>query len=144
MNEYTVELRIFGKELDPSTITAALELEPTLVRTAGEMKSPTTAWEDGMWAYNGFSQLEGSKVWPSLEEGLTFILMKLSPVREKLEHYKKTFTVMLWCGHFQSKWNSSFTLSPPTLQMLADLGVDLIVDNYSSAENPAETGSNQD
>lgn len=62
MDEYTVELRIFGKELDASAITAGLGLEPTLVRSAGEMKSPTSPWEEGMWAYNGFSQSNGGKV----------------------------------------------------------------------------------
>jgi hypothetical protein len=134
MNEYTVELRIYGKGLDPSAITDALSLQPSLVRKPGEKKDTSTSWEDGMWAYNGFPECNGSKVWESLEEGLTFMLEKLQPIRSKLETYKKHFKAILWCGHFQSELNSSFTLSPRTLQMLGDLGVELFMDNYRATE----------
>lgn len=134
MNEYTVELRIYGKDLNPSVITNDLHLEPTLVRKRGDKRDKNTCWEEGMWAYNGFPESDGSKVWVSLEEGLAFTLEKLQPIRSKLENYKRTFKVMLWCGHFQSELDSSFTLSPRTLQMLADLGVELFIDNYTSTE----------
>ena len=134
MNEYTVEFRIHGKDLNPSVITNALNLEPTLVRKRGDRRGENTCWEEGMWAYNGFPKSYGSKVWGSLEEGLTFTLEKLLPIRSKLENYKKNFKVILWCGHFQSDLNSSFTLSPRTLQMLGDLGVELFMDNYTSTE----------
>jgi len=128
MNEYTVEFRIHGKNLNPSAITDDLNLEPTLVRKRGDSRGKNTSWEDGMWAYNGFPDSHGSKMWESLEEGLTFILEKLLPIRGKLENYKKAFKLILWCGHLQSELNSSFTLAPRTLQMLADLGVELFMD----------------
>ena len=98
------------------------------------MLSATKRWDEGMWAYDGFSPSNGSKKWSSLEEGLTFILEKVAPVRDKLNDYKKTFSLVFWCGHFQSEWNSSFTLSASTLQLLADLGADLFVDSYISTE----------
>ena len=78
--------------------------------------------------------LHGSKMWGTLEEGLNFMLEKLLPIRSKLEKYKNGFKVILWCGCFQSERNSSFTLPPRTLQMLADLGVELFMDNYTSTE----------
>ena len=134
MNEYTVELRIYGKDLNPSAITNALTLEPSLAIKRGDKKGKNTCWEGGMWAYNGFPESSGTKNWESLEEGLTFMLEKLLPIRNKLENYKNEFKVILWCGHFQSDLNSSFTLSPRTLQMLGDLGIELFVDNYTSTE----------
>jgi hypothetical protein len=134
MNEYTVELRIHGADLDPAAITNALNLEPTLVRNQGDRRGKNTHWEEGMWAYNGFPESHGSKVWESLEEGFTFTLEKLLPIRSKLEDYKKTFKVILWCGHFQSGMNSSFNLSPRALRMLGDFGVELFIDNYTSTE----------
>ena len=134
MNEYTVELRIYGKDLNPSAITNALTLEPSLAIKRGDKKGKNTCWETGMWAYNGLPEFSGTKNWESLEEGLTFMLEKLLPIRNKLENYKNEFKVILWCGHFQSDLNSSFTLSPRTLQMLADLAVELFMDNYRSTE----------
>jgi hypothetical protein len=134
MNEYTVELRIYGKDLNPSDITKALNMEPTLVRKRGDIRGKNTSWEEGMWAYNGFPESAGTKNWGSLEEGLTFTLEKLEPIRSKLETYKKNFKVILWCGHFQSDLNSSFTLSPRMLQILGEFGVELFMDNYTSTE----------
>ncbi len=132
MNEYTVEFRIYGKDFDPSAVTAALNLEPTLTRKSGDRKGKTTCWEEGMWAYNGYSESHGSKVWASLEEGLNFVLEKLLPVKSEIENYKNRFKVILWCGHFQSELNSSFTLSPHTLKKLSEFGVEVFVDNYKS------------
>lgn len=134
MSEYTVEFRIYGKDLNPSAITNALNLEPGLVRKRGDKKGKDTYWEEGMWAYNGFPEFAGSKNWESLEEGLTFTLEKLLPIKSKLEDYRKNFKLLLWCGHFQSELNSTFTLSPRALRMLNDLGVELFVDNYISTE----------
>jgi YD repeat-containing protein len=70
--------------------------------------------------------------WPSLEEGLSFVLDKLRPVNDVLETYKSNQKVILWCGHFQSDSNASTTLSSNILKKLGDFGVQLFIDSYCS------------
>ena len=132
MQEYTVEFRIHGSDLDVSSVTDALGLEPCLVRHVGERRSETERWQEGLWSYNGFPASAGSKSWRSLEEGLSFLLDKLWPIRERIEVYKRQYKVILWCGHFQSSNNEIAVLSPLILKRLGDFGVELFIDHYFS------------
>lgn len=131
MHEYTVELRICGRELDPEAVTADLALHPTQVRRLGEERGKSKKWEETVWSYDGFKHEKG-KSWDSLDEALVFMLRKLWPLRSKLEEYKQRHKVILWCGHFQSSFDGGPTLCPSTLKMLGDLGVELFIDNYFS------------
>ncbi|MGH9907882.1 MAG: DUF4279 domain-containing protein, partial [Pyrinomonadaceae bacterium] len=115
MHEYTVEFRIYGKDLIPEAVTEDLGLQPQQIRSAGQKRDHKTNWEESMWSYDGFPPNERSKSWASLEEGLVFVIRKLWPVKDKLEEYKRRFKVMLWCGHFQSSFDGGPTLSPSTL-----------------------------
>jgi hypothetical protein len=130
MKEYTVEFRIHGRDLDPSQVTSLLGLEPSLVRLVGDPRSGNANWVDAMWSYNGFPESAGSVTWPSLEEGLNFVLEKLWPVREGMQTYKSNCKLILWCGHFQSTLNASTTLSSEILKKLGDFGVELFIDTY--------------
>jgi hypothetical protein len=130
MHEYTIEFRISGNDLNVSAVTERLELEPSLVRNVGERRSETTKWEEALRSYNGFPASVGSKSWKSLEEGLTFVLEKLWPLRHKIDTYKGNFKLILWCSNFQTAANGGPTLSPAILKRLGDFGVELFIDNY--------------
>lgn len=130
MHEYTVEFRIHGKDLQVSSVTEALGLAPSLVRKVGEQRGETTKWEEAMWSYNGFPEAHGSRPWKSLEEGLSFVLENLWPLRNKIDAYKQRCQLVFWCGHFQSAANGGPTLSPAILKRLGDFGVALFIDNY--------------
>jgi hypothetical protein len=130
MHEYTIEFRISGNDLNVSSVTDSLELEPSVVRSVGERRGETSEWEEALWSYNGFPASAGSKPWKSLEEGLTFVLEKLWPLRQKIDAYKGKFKLILWCGHFQSAADCGPTLSPGILKTLGDFGVELFIDNY--------------
>lgn len=132
MHEYTVELRICGKKLDPAAVTADLGLQPTQVRRMGEERGKAKKWEEAVWSYDGFKQGGNEKSWDSLDEALVFMLRELQPLRSKLEEYKQRHKVILWCGHFQSSFDGGPILSPSTLKMLGDFGVELFIDNYFS------------
>lgn len=129
MHEYTVEFRISGAELVPATITQALGLEPSLVRQVGEMMGKVKVWDQALWGYNGFPA-GTQKSWASLEEGLTFILDRLEPVRTEIEKYKQKYDAIWWCGHFQSSFDGGPTFSAELMRRLADFGVELYLDNY--------------
>lgn len=93
-----------------------------------------------MWSYDGFPQGESPKSWDSLDEALVSVVQKMWPVRHKLEGYKQRYKVILRCGHFQSSFDGGPTLSPSTLKMLGEFGVEVFIDNYlSEVETPASS-----
>ena len=136
MHEYTVELRISGADLVPATITRALGLEPTTIREVGERKAEGRVWNEALWGYNGYPSGTPS-YWTSLEDGLTFLLDRLEPLRSQIDNYKQDHEVVWWCGHFQSSFDGGPTLSAQLMRRLADFGVDLYIDNYFDGSAPA-------
>jgi len=58
MHQYTVELRIYGKQLDPAAVTHDVALQPKQVRRVGEERGNASIWEESMWSYDGFPQGE--------------------------------------------------------------------------------------
>jgi hypothetical protein len=135
MHEYTIELRISGTELVPGTITQALGLEPSLVRQVGERRGEGKVWDQALWGYNGFSA-DTSKSWASLEDGLTFLLDRLEPVRSEIEKYIQKYDAVWWCGHLQSSFDGGPTLSAKLMRRLADFGVELYIDSYFANPSP--------
>lgn len=143
MQEYTVEFRIHGTDLDVSSVTDTLGLEPSLIRRVGERRDKTTQWEEAMWSYNGFPESASGTPWSSLEEGLSFVLEKLWPLKDKIDSYKPRFRLILWCGHFYSSFNGGSTLSPAVLKLLGEFGVELFVDNHFSEEGEGDSDEQQ-
>jgi len=137
MHEYTVELRIHGTDLVPATITQALRLEPATIREVGESRADGRVWDQAVWGYNGYP-LDATNLWPSLEDGLTFLLDRLEPVRSQINNYQQNYDVVFWCGHFQSSFDGGPTLSAQLLRRLADFGVDLYIDNYFGESEPGD------
>ena len=135
MHEYTVELRIHGADLVPASITEALRLEPSIVREVGERRGERRVWDQAVWGYNGSSK-DTPNHWTSLEDGLTFLLDRLEPLRSQIDEYKQSYYVVFWCGHFQSSFDGGPTLSAKLMQRLADFGVDLYIDNYFAESDP--------
>ena len=129
MHEYTVELRISGAELVPTTITQALGLEPSLVRQVGEHRGAGKVWDQALWGYNGFAA-DNPKSWTSLEDGLVFVLDRLEPLRNEIDKYKQKYDAVWWCGHFQSSFDGGPMLSAKLMRRLADFGVELYIDNH--------------
>jgi len=130
MHRYTVELRILGQALDPDEVTRSLGLVPTTVGKKGEPKiaGAGSKWASNMW---GFEVLPaGRDDWSSLEDGLTALLRALGPVRDRLRTYLASHEVWLWCGHFTSSFDGGPVLSPNTLRLLGDFGIQLVLDTY--------------
>ena len=130
MHEYTVEFRIYGKELNPSDVTKDLALTPSLIQEI-DHKLGTKRVEQSLWAFNAYKDDE-AKIWGSLDKGLEFLLKKLIPLKSKIDIYKSKYDLVLWCGHFQSSFDGGPTLSPDVLKLLSKFGVKLFIDNYFS------------
>jgi len=131
-HEYTVEFRIWGETLDADQVTRDLGLQPCQTRLAGGSHFKGRV-DRGMWAYSG--PPEAPTEWPSLEEGLIFVLDNLWSHRHKFAKYAATTRLGWWCGHFQSSFDGGPTLSPSLLKRLAEFGAELYIDNYFSSPN---------
>lgn len=132
MHQYTVEFRIYGKNLDPDAITTELGLQPSTLRNIGDSVGPKH-FKHAEWVYDG-SESDQPTTWETLEDGLQFLLGRLNNVRDKLAQYRDRYDMVFWCGHFQSSFDGGPTLSPSLLKQLGDFGVSLFVDNYFSSE----------
>jgi|SRR5947209_14552942 len=139
MDEYTVDFRIYGESLNPLSVSADLGLEASQIIEVGDNRSATSRWEKAMWGYNGLGLNGGAKIWESLEEGLTFLLDKLTPLKERIASYGAEFELVFWCGHFQDSFCEGPSFSPGLLKRLGEFGVEVVVHNYfcSSEENEA-------
>jgi hypothetical protein len=99
MHEYSVEFRISGAELVPANLTQALRLEPSLVREVGERRGKGV-WAEALWGYNAFPS-GTPKSWAPLEDGLTFLLDRLEPLRTQIDSYKQKYDTVWWCGQIK-------------------------------------------
>jgi Domain of unknown function (DUF4279) len=126
-HKYTVELRIFGKTLDPDAITRETGLQPCQTRLAGSQLGSQT-FAESMWAFDG----NGPTDWNSLEEGLEYVLDQLGHNRTLFAEYRERYDMIWWCGHFQRRFDGGPSLSGPTLAKLGVFGVELFIDNYFS------------
>jgi len=130
---YTVELRFSGDSLVPSEITQRLNLQPTN-SSDGSQESPKGRKRRPFWAYSGQGESGFQSEWLSLEEGLKFVLVRVSSHRPKILEIAKQFNGVWWCGHFQKSFDGGPTLSPEVLAELASYGLPISIDNYFSNE----------
>ncbi|MDC8015840.1 DUF4279 domain-containing protein [Tahibacter soli] len=132
-HRYTVELRIASEDLDPDRITRELGLNPT------RSQAPTSRNDGrqipGRWSYcgNSIPNAEPGE-WDSLEDGLLSVMRELHPIRSQLAAYLDRYSVIWWCGHFQTSFDGGPTFSAELLKQLGDFGVPLFIDTYFSSE----------
>jgi hypothetical protein len=126
---YTVELRFFGDTVEPSHITDRLNIQPT--RSHSSADNASGGKQNRMfWAYNGEGEKGFQSEWFSLEQGLEFLLQRLSHLRVTVAELSQQFECRWWCGHFQASFDGGPTLSPKLLAQIAGYGVPLSIDNY--------------
>jgi hypothetical protein len=140
MHTYTVELRVTGKDLDLSSVTTALKLQPTNSRVKGEKLGRSRLVGQSMWGFD-VRPTRGRKDWESLETALHAALGRFRPRKLALKKLSRRYGVCLWCGHFTTSFDGGPRLSPKLLKGLAALGVELILDTYCSGQAEDREGS---
>ena len=129
-HDYTVEFRIFSETLDPAVITRELGLQPCQVRLKGSRRADGKIFT-GMWGFDGIDDESAEKTnWISLEDGLTYVLDRLWPLRETIAKYAANAEIVWWYGHFQTSFDGGPSLSPALLSRLGEFGAVLYIDNY--------------
>ena len=130
---YTVELRFSGDQLEPSEISARLNLQPSNALSHSQNQSATRKRRP-YWAYNGQGEVGFQPEWTSLEDGLEFLLKNLSSRKAEIIALARQFDGIWWCGHFQASFDGGPTLSPKLLIEIGSYGIPLSIDNYFSDE----------
>lgn len=130
---YTVELRFSGDQLEPSEISARLNLQPSNAFSQSQNQA-TTRKRRPYWAYNGQGDVGFQSEWASLEDGLEFLLKSLGSKKAEIIAIARQFDGLWWCGHFQASFDGGPTLSPKLLTEIVSYGIPLSIDNYFSDE----------
>ena len=122
-----VSLRIFGDDLDPTSVSALLDSPPTRSYCKGEVipgvRTHRTA-STGVWILQGDEQGDGN-----LEERIHRLLDGVSAASAAwtaLAPYRKD----VFCGLHLNAWNQGCSLSSVLLERLGERGLTLDLDIY--------------
>jgi hypothetical protein len=105
-------------------------MTPTQKRQAGEWRSPTSVWENALWAIDAAN--ERGPEWDSLEAGLQKLLTTFLPHKEKIREYGQKHAVYFYCGQFSAGRGGGPRLSAEILSLLGDFKVPLHLHAYLS------------
>ena len=130
---YTVELRFYGDQLEPSEISARLNLQPSSMLSKSQSQLATRK-RCPYWAYNGQGEVGFQSEWTSLEDGLKFLLKSLSSRKADIIALARQYDAIWWCGHFQTSFDGGPTLSSELLTEIGSFGVLFSIDNYFSSD----------
>jgi|JI10StandDraft_1071094.scaffolds.fasta_scaffold711617_2 hypothetical protein len=126
---YTIQLRFSGDRLEPSEISARLNLIPS--HASHQLQNPLiTRKQRPYWAYNGQGELGFEPEWVCLEDGLEFLLKILNSRKAEIISLALEFEGAWWCGHFQSSFDGGPTMSPKLLTEIGSYGLPLSIDHY--------------
>jgi Domain of unknown function (DUF4279) len=120
-------LRIVGDALDPLQITQALGRSPHLSHRKGETKRNGSPAVTGQW------HLEASPASPGdLDAQVAEILGSLSQDLSVWRELRRLYRMDLFCGLFMEGSNQGLEISADTMRALAERGIDLGLDMYST------------
>lgn len=131
----TATLRIYGDDLVPQEITEMLGASPTHAKIKGEKSfgpktGKTYVAKSGMW------QLAASDREPENIDGqIREIFGKLSADLSVWQCITKKYRVNLFCGLFMSESNDGLGISPQSLGVLAERGIELWFDIYTPIDD---------
>ena len=155
LENYSVELRIYGDKLNPAEITERLNLQPSITcqsygcGVGNRKEMPCTHCGAGrrkgkpFWGYDGHDARGYQFKWASLDEGIAFLLGHIDPVHTTIIELSQDYFAYLWCGHFQSCFSGNPSLSPESLNLIARYELFFYLDNdyhYPQGEssNPSD------
>lgn len=126
-------LRIFGDDLQPDEISQMLKCQPTKAERKGDVIRYLSGRERTV--KRGNWRLSAQSAEPEDLEGQIQWLM--SQVNDDLGVWKsltQAYDVDLFCGLFMRSSNDGLSLSPETMLMLGQRGIELGLDIYDASD----------
>lgn len=128
---YVVSLRFAGPTLDSAAISARLGLPDTRRKRSAALPRRSRLQT---WSYDGRDRPGFRGEWPSLEQGLSFLMSAVADRKAEIVALASEYDACWFCGHFSSNWNGGPDLSAALLTELASFGAALYLDTYFSKE----------
>jgi ribosomal protein L19 len=134
-----VTLRIYGDDLVPQDITKMLGVSPTHAETKGQeivgrKTGKVRIAKSGMW------RLCASDRTPEDIDGqIREIFSQITADVAVWQSITKKYRVNLFCGLFMSEANDGLGISPQSLSVLAERGIELWFDIYAPTDDDHET-----
>jgi ribosomal protein L19 len=136
-----VTLRIYGDDLIPQNITELLGVSPTHAETKGQeivgrKTGKVRIAKSGMW------RLCASNRKPEDIDGqIREIFSQITADVGVWQSITKQYRVNLFCGLFMSETNDGLSISPQSLAVLAERGIELWFDIYAPTDDEHETST---
>lgn len=127
VDESGATLAVYGPDLDPDEVTAALRVQPTRSHRRGFQRSPRARPAlVGAW----FLEVRGTA--PSgPDHQIRRLLMRLPGPGEAWTTLRERYDIQLFIGIHMTGWNKGFALEPDVVARLATLGCRLGFDLYA-------------
>lgn len=122
-------LRIFGDDLVPNEVSGLLCCSPTEAWIKGQVEHSRTGREivrkSGAWF------LRASEAEPeNLDGQVAELLSQMTNDLDVWATVTRQFEVDLFCGWFMEESNEGVSVSPSTLRLLGERGIELSLDIY--------------
>jgi hypothetical protein len=137
MHTYSVDLTIAGDDLDEAEVSTKLGLQPLVFLKKGEPLGPERRRQQSVWSFDVRPSPDNPE-WHSLEDGLKSLVERLLPLKDDLRELRRRYSTEAHCGHFGTGFGGGPSISPETLQLLADLGLTLTIKTYWGDNQPDE------
>lgn len=132
-HEYSVALRFECEHLEPSEISARLNLPSDNFLSREQIRGMKRK-RFPYWTYQGAGEPGFQSHWGDFADGLQFLLKLLDSRKAQIIALSQQFDAVWWCGHFQSAFDGGPTLSAQLLGEISSYAIPLYLDNYLDSE----------
>jgi hypothetical protein len=130
VDECGVCFAVYGEELDPDAVTAAIGHAPTSSHRRGERRGPRSPpYKGGAW----FLEARG-RAPRQVEELVADVLDHLPRDEGVMQRLRDAYDVQLRIALHLGGFNEGFNLSPMIVERIAKLGVPMLFDIYADPE----------
>ncbi len=121
-------LRILGEHLDPSDVTARLQIVPSRAFIKGDRRGTDGVWRHGYWGMTSQDKVQSM----DLQLHIAWLLKQLEPVQVELKVLiaQEGIKADVFCFWEIATGNTGLVLSSETLGLLGKLNLELAVDIY--------------
>ena len=126
--------RLWGPDLDPIGVTAALHISPSYAHARGQPRgrNPTQTWPHGMWHLSSEHHIESD----DLELHIAWVLDRIEPLASSIEEFRRHdgMHADLFC-YWEGTGNDGIEFSPTLLGRIAALDLQLGIDIAFAADD---------
>jgi hypothetical protein len=129
LSKTAVSLRFFGDDLNPDEVTQLLGKEPDKAERRGDVRSRGYTVRRGMWSVRAGDCTPGD-----LDGQIAELLAGMTNDLAVWQRLASLYQADIFCGLFLEQKNQGISVSPQTLQLLGERGIEFGLDIYAPDE----------